>query len=70
MSDVGDKLDQSECGLQCAGNSTETCGGHLKLGVFGRNSFNSAAGLKPLGLVGGSLLDLRVMVVALLFLTW
>ncbi|KIN04658.1 hypothetical protein OIDMADRAFT_156821 [Oidiodendron maius Zn] len=76
MSNVSAQLNQSDCDLPCAGNSSETCGGHLKLGVFRRNVANAAAGLKLPSLVDGtrgsvgSLLALGVAVVALLYLTW
>jgi hypothetical protein len=76
ISSVSARLDQSDCDLPCAGNSSEMCGGHLKLGVFHRKSVSGAAGLKPPGLVNGaqgsvgSLLALGVAVVALLYLAW
>ena len=76
MSNLSAQLNQSDCDLPCAGSSSETCGGHLKLGVFRRCAANAAAGLKPPGLVDGtrgsvgSLLPLGVAVVALLYLTW
>ncbi|KAI9053533.1 hypothetical protein LZ554_002488 [Drepanopeziza brunnea f. sp. 'monogermtubi'] len=49
ISSVATKRDDSACDLACAGNTSEFCGGALKLSVYQMSSNSEGAGTKVVG---------------------
>lgn len=68
LSAISAKLADSECNLACEGNSTQFCGGNLKLSVYQAKSATKGAGIKDVHAPLESILALGIAMGVLLCL--
>jgi hypothetical protein len=65
LSSLSAKLPDSSCNLACEGNTTQICGGSLKLSVYQKSSSKKGAAAPDARPIGGSILALSIAVAVL-----